>query len=61
MRRRLWLCLPPLVMCLIDDAITLRAQPDVYWSGLWHEGFDAKMRLIWKKNRARAVRELCAV
>lgn len=39
-RRRLWLCLPPLVMCLIDDAITLHAQDDLYWSGLWHLGVE---------------------
>lgn len=40
-RRRLWLCLPPVVMCLIDDAITLRGQSSAYWSGHWGDGFDA--------------------
>jgi hypothetical protein len=31
--RRLWLCLPPAVFALIDYAVTMRGQPEAYWSG----------------------------
>jgi hypothetical protein len=32
-RPRLWLCLPPVVLCLLDGAITLYGQPAAYWTG----------------------------
>ena len=32
-RARLWLCLPPLLLLLIDAALTLYGQPDGYWQG----------------------------
>jgi hypothetical protein len=33
MRQRLWLCLPPLLVCLGDQAATLWGQPSEYWAG----------------------------
>ena len=32
-KRRLWLCLPPVVCCFIDYALTTRYQPASYWAG----------------------------
>jgi hypothetical protein len=31
-RERLWLCLPPALLCLADAALTLWGQPSVYWA-----------------------------
>lgn len=31
--QRLWLFLPPVVLCVVDAALTLRGQPREYWSG----------------------------
>ncbi len=33
LRRRAWLCLPPLVFLTLDVAITLAHQPAEYWQG----------------------------
>ena len=33
-RRKLWLCVPPLALCLIDQTITLAGQSRAYWAGL---------------------------
>jgi hypothetical protein len=32
-RHRLWLCLPPVLLALLDGALTLAGQPAQYWSG----------------------------
>jgi hypothetical protein len=32
-RARLWLCVPPLVFCLLDQSVTLYCQPARYWAG----------------------------
>ncbi|MFO0873945.1 MAG: hypothetical protein U0575_08245, partial [Phycisphaerales bacterium] len=31
--RKLWLCLPPAVLCVIDQSVTLWWQPAAYWRG----------------------------
>lgn len=31
-RPRLWLCLPPMVLCLLDGTVTLYGQPTAYWT-----------------------------
>jgi hypothetical protein len=33
MSRKLWLCLPPLLIALLDAALTLHGQSEPYWSG----------------------------
>lgn len=35
--QRLWLSLPPTVLCLADAALTLRGQPLNYWTGGFSE------------------------
>ncbi|MBX6314677.1 MAG: hypothetical protein IRY99_17445 [Isosphaeraceae bacterium] len=30
-RARLWLCFPPVVLCLLDHALTIWGQPPWYW------------------------------
>ncbi len=32
-KNRFWLCLPPIVLCLLDGALTLLGQPAQYWGG----------------------------
>jgi hypothetical protein len=31
--RRLWLCVAPVLLCLVDGTITLAGQPERYWAG----------------------------
>jgi hypothetical protein len=41
MRRKLWLCLPPVLFCVADVVVTLAEQPPAYWAGSFadaHEG-----------------------
>jgi hypothetical protein len=33
MRSRNWLCLGPVLFCLLDGGLTLHGQPDAYWDG----------------------------
>lgn len=37
MARKLWLCLPPALLCLIDHAVTLWGQPESYWRESFRE------------------------
>ena len=40
-KRRVWLCVPPFALCVLDQTITLVGQPAAYWGGdysLAHEG-----------------------
>jgi hypothetical protein len=47
MRKKLWLCLPPLVLCLADQIVTLRAQPQEYWTGLYHMAQEGAPHGYW--------------
>jgi hypothetical protein len=33
LQQRLWLALPPVLLCVADAALTLRGQPREYWQG----------------------------
>jgi hypothetical protein len=33
LRRRLWLCLPPVLCCCLDATLTLTGQSAAYWAG----------------------------
>jgi uncharacterized damage-inducible protein DinB len=33
MRTRFWLCVPPVIFCVIDAALTLAGQDQAYWAG----------------------------
>jgi hypothetical protein len=35
--RRLWLCLPAVLICALDQILTLAGQPASYWSGSFHD------------------------
>ena len=47
MWRRLWLCLPPALFTLIDYAVTVRGQPDAYWSGDYDAAFEGNPVVRW--------------
>jgi hypothetical protein len=35
--RRPWLCLPPALICCVDQALTLLGQPGAYWAGAYEQ------------------------
>jgi hypothetical protein len=51
MRRRLWLCLPPLLVCLADQAITLLSQPCEYWLGDYSAAREGSPHGLWLMNQ----------
>jgi hypothetical protein len=34
-RRRFWLCIPPMLLCLLDGGLTLASRGEPYWSGVY--------------------------
>jgi hypothetical protein len=47
MSPRLWLCLPPVALCLIDHALTMGSQPAAYWAGDYAAAREANEGLCW--------------
>ena len=46
-RRKLLLCIPPLILCLIDQTITLIGQTPAYWSGDYSNAREANPWFNW--------------
>jgi hypothetical protein len=45
--RKLWLCLPPTLLALLDHALTLFFQPDTYWAGDFSTAKEANPHASW--------------
>ena len=39
-RHRLWLCLPPITLFIVDMTLTLYGQPDAYWAGKYSHALE---------------------
>ena len=46
-RRKLLLCVPPLVLCAIDQTITLAGQSSSYWSGNYADANEVNPLFNW--------------
>ncbi|MDP6546557.1 MAG: hypothetical protein QGH60_21470 [Phycisphaerae bacterium] len=46
-RRRIPLCIPPLILCLIDQTITLIGQTPAYWSGDYSNAREGNPLFNW--------------
>jgi hypothetical protein len=46
-RDRLWLCLAPAVLCLLDKGLTLWGQPAEYWAGDYARHDEANPVTAW--------------
>ena len=45
--KRLWLCIPPFLMCMLDQGITLWGQSSGYWAGQRHLANEANPVFHW--------------
>ncbi len=45
--RRLWLVLPPLLVCLADQVVTLSGQPAEYWAGATLHAREGSPPALW--------------
>jgi hypothetical protein len=45
--RRIWLCVPPVTLGVIDHAVTLAGQPRAYWGGGFHEARELAPHGYW--------------
>src|SRR6476660_327399 len=44
---KLWLCLPPLLLCLLDQVMTLSRQPGEYWAGDYLQAREGSPHGLW--------------
>jgi hypothetical protein len=51
MRQRLWLCLPPLLVCLGDQVATFWNQPSDYWAGHYWATWEQSPHGAWLMTR----------
>jgi hypothetical protein len=49
--RKLWLCLPPTLLALMDHGITLWFQPPEYWAGDYSTAQEANPHAAWLMQR----------
>jgi hypothetical protein len=49
--RKLWLCLPPLLICFVDQVVTLRGQPAEYWAGDYLKALEGSPQGLWLLQR----------
>jgi hypothetical protein len=47
MRSHIWLCVAPLLFCLIDGAVTLHGQPAAYWAGQYDQAIEWNPLVRW--------------
>ena len=47
MKKKLWLCLPPFALCMLDQGITLFRQSDAYWDGSYEHAREANPLFSW--------------
>jgi hypothetical protein len=45
--QRLWLCVPPVVLCGLDGALTLWGQPPQYWTSGYNTFHEANPLAAW--------------
>jgi hypothetical protein len=45
--RKLWLCLPALLVCLVDQVLTLGRQPAEYWAGDYLRAQEGSPHGLW--------------
>jgi hypothetical protein len=45
--RKLWLCLPATVLCLIDHSLTMWFQPAEYWNGSYMAAQEMNPQFLW--------------
>jgi hypothetical protein len=45
--RKLWLCVPPVLLALVDHWLTLRFQPKEYWAGDYAAAQEANPHAAW--------------
>ncbi len=46
-KRRIWLCVPPFVLCMLDQSITLFGQSAEYWAGNRSVANEANPWFLW--------------
>jgi hypothetical protein len=46
-RGRAWLCVGPVLFCLLDGVLTLHGQPDAYWAGDYREAMELNPLGLW--------------
>jgi hypothetical protein len=46
-RKQLWLCVPPVIVCLFDNVLTLWSQPASYWEGRFASAHEAAPHGRW--------------
>ena len=44
---RLWLCISPILLCLVDQGLTLGGQPEAYWAGDYTKANEGNPVLRW--------------
>ena len=47
MRKKLWLCLPPVVFSVTDVIVTLSEQPRAYWAGAYGAAQEGAPQGLW--------------
>jgi hypothetical protein len=59
--RKLWLCLPPVLLGLVDDGITLWFQRSEYWAGDYSAALEANPHAFWLMQRHPLVYQVAFV
>jgi hypothetical protein len=49
--KRLWLCVAPVVLCVLDNALTLAGQPARYWAGDYASREEFNPVMAWALER----------
>jgi hypothetical protein len=50
-KNRIWLCLGPTLLCLLDGCLTLYGQPAAYWQGSTHLAEELNPLGLWALER----------
>lgn len=46
-RRKIWLCVPPFALCMLDQGITLLGQRSEYWAGDYSVANEGNPWFLW--------------
>ena len=44
---RFWLCIPPFLMCTLDQGLTLWGQSSIYWAGHYEQAWEGNDLFNW--------------
>jgi len=47
LKKRLWLCVPPLLLCMLDQLLTLWGQSERYWDGSYEFALEVSPPFNW--------------